>query len=392
MMLFDDTERYDASPSAYSEDTFSFYNRVAGPTWTRIRRTLDGWFADYPVEHSADLRGRFRSNREGAHASAFWEMYLHHLFGRLGYEVTVHPTVPDTTRQPDFEITRGDERLYVEAAVVFSGIVDEEADPVRDGWIMDTINKATSENFLVGVTFEQRGKLRPRDRDIVEPLEKWLGELDPDAILNATDDDLPVKRITTGDWHLLFEAVPVVPEARGTHPAGRLLGYGPGSVGWVDDKPQLRQTLKKKRGRYGNLDIPFVVALNCRSSFVKPEDIERALFGSLAFRYTPGVPGSGRPIREKDGTWMGKHGRTGRRMSAVLTAVELHPGSMGSVSPWLWCNPWAHDPLSVDWPFSRGTVDEAGQAQLDEREVDMPGLLGIRNDWPGPEPRFPGET
>jgi hypothetical protein len=139
MMLFDDTERYDASPSAYSEDTFSFYNRVAGPTWTRIRRTLDGWFADYPVEHSADLRGRFRSNREGAHASAFWEMYLHHLFGRLGYEVTVHPTVPDTTRQPDFEITRGDERLYVEAAVVFSGIVDEEADPVRDGsWTRST--------------------------------------------------------------------------------------------------------------------------------------------------------------------------------------------------------------------------------------------------------------
>lgn len=88
---------------------------------------------------------------------------------------------------------------------------------------------------------------------------------------------------------------------------------------------------------------------------------------------------------------MSERGPTGRRMSAVLTAVELHPGSMGSVSPWLWLNPWALNPLEVDWPFNRGTVNDDGHATLDEHEPDMPDLLGIQSDWPGPEPQFPGE-
>jgi hypothetical protein len=127
--LFDDIVRSDASPSPYGEDTFSFYNRVDGTYWQRIRDTLETWFSEYPSEHAADLRGRFRSNRQGAHAGALWELYLHRLLGRLGYDLRVHPEVPDTSHQPDFEARRGIERMYVEAAVVFSGIVDEQADP-----------------------------------------------------------------------------------------------------------------------------------------------------------------------------------------------------------------------------------------------------------------------
>src|SRR3712207_6477951 len=78
--LFDDIERRDNSPSAYSEDTFTFLNRVEGPVWQRIRDTLEAWFSDYPIEHAADLSGRFRERRPGAHTSAFFELYLHHLF------------------------------------------------------------------------------------------------------------------------------------------------------------------------------------------------------------------------------------------------------------------------------------------------------------------------
>lgn len=64
-------------------------------------------------------------------------MYLHRLFTRLGYRITIHPDVPDSTGQPDFDLSRGDERFYVEAAVVFSGIVNEGRDEVREGWVMD---------------------------------------------------------------------------------------------------------------------------------------------------------------------------------------------------------------------------------------------------------------
>jgi hypothetical protein len=170
-----------------------------------------------------------------------------------------------------------------------------------------------------------------------------------------------------------------------------LLGYGPASAGWVDDKQQLRDTLKQKRGRYGDPNVPLVVAVNCVSSFMEPRDIADALYGSLAYQYVPGISGSGGPVRKRDGTWMAEHGPTGQRMSTVLTAVQLHAGSLATVKPWLWHNPWARHPLRIDWPFSSGIVSDRGELSCDERQVDMTALLGLPPEWPGTEPRFPEE-
>jgi hypothetical protein len=367
--------------AALQRGIFSFYNRADGVIWEHIRNTLDAWFAGYPAEHAADLRGRFRSKREGAHVGAFWELYLHRLLHRMGYEVAVHPAVPDSSHQPDFEIARAGERLYVEAAVVCSGIVDDDADPVREGWIMDIVNKATHPNFYVGLEFEARGNTPPRDRTVIGPLIEWLDSLDPDAVDSSAAP--PSKRIIAGEWRLVFDAVPIVPEARGKRPAGRLLGYGPPTTGFVDDITQVRDTLKRKRGRYGQLDLPLVVAIRCSSTFLKPDDVAAVLYGSRAYQYTPGTGEAGKLVRQRDGTWMSERGPTGTRMSAVLTMTGLDPGTMGSAAPWLWHNPWAQRPLTVDWPFSTGVASDRGEVATTEREVDMAALLGLRRDWPG---------
>lgn len=67
MSLFDDLVRDDSSPAAYGEDSFTFLNRADGTVWARVRDTLDSWFAEYPRGHAADIRGRFRGKRPGAH-------------------------------------------------------------------------------------------------------------------------------------------------------------------------------------------------------------------------------------------------------------------------------------------------------------------------------------
>lgn len=391
VQLFDDFPRVDTAPRRYSEDVYSFYNRAHGVIWDRIRNTLDDWFASYPRPHAADLRGRFRSKHEGAHLGAFWELYVHRMFTRMGYVVEVHPAISGASTRPDFLISRANERLYVEAAVVFSGIVDDDADPVREGWIMDAVNKATHPNFHVGLEFVRRGLHPPRDRDVVRPLLEWLDSLDPDEVI-AAEGDPPVRDIDAGEWRLRFWAAPVIPEARGKTPPGRLLGYGPPSVGFVDDKAQLRDTLRRKRGRYGPIEIPLVVAVNCTSTFMKPEDIAGALYGSVAYQYEMNVPGTGKTVRARDGTWMSETGPVGQRMAAMLSLVGLHPGTMATATPWLWHNPWAHCPLAVEWPFSTSTASESGEVTWHERDIDIAGLLGLRADWPGTEPRFPSEA
>jgi hypothetical protein len=52
--------------------------------------------------------------------------------------------------------------------------------------------------------------------------------------------------------------------------------------GAVNDKEMARKTLNRKGSHYGQMDKPFVVALLCMSSFMEDNDIEQALFGSLA--------------------------------------------------------------------------------------------------------------
>ena len=62
------------------------------------------------------------------------------------------------------------------------------------------------------------------------------------------------------------------------------------------------------------------------------------------------------------------------------------------VQPRLRLNPWAYVPLEVAWPFDKWTCTDAGQASREPAEPDMAHLLGLPEDWPGPEPAFPLRT
>lgn len=183
--LFDSGVRVDPSPAEHGEDSFSFINRVNQPFWERIREELEHWFVAYPREHAADLRGRFRDRSPGQHLGAWWELYLHRLFSRLGFEVEVHPELPGAPGRPDFRLARDKDTFLMEAAVTFSGIVDEERHGERENWIMAAIDKAENPDFFVRLEIERGGLERPSVREIVAPLERWLASLDPDAVIAA---------------------------------------------------------------------------------------------------------------------------------------------------------------------------------------------------------------
>ena len=121
---------------------------------------------------------------------------------------------------------------------------------------------------------------------------------------------------------------------------------------------------------------------------MEPNDISSALYGTMAVQYQQGAPGSSKSIRQRNGTWMGESGPRGRRMSAVLTAVQLHPSTMAKNQLALWLNPWADVPLDAEWPFSVGTGTDKGHVGFEERLVDMAALLGLPEAWPGPEDPF----
>jgi hypothetical protein len=387
--LFDEIARTDPAPARHGEGNFAFMNRVDRPFWRRVRDQLEEWFREYPMDAAADLAGRFRDSDSRQHFGAWWELYLFTLYSRLGYLVAVHPTVSGTTAQPDFLIARGDEELYVEAAVLFSGIVDEGRHDEREAWIYDLVNKATDPNFHVGLEFDRLGMQLPKAMELIRPLEQWLAGLDPDGVAAEIDagQEAPELYLGVRDWRLIFTAFPVKREHRGE--IGRLLGVYPATAGPVNDKEMVRKTLNRKGSHYGPLDKPFVVALLCMSSFMGDDDMEQALFGSLACRYYVNEPSRKvHWVRLRDGFWMRGSQPRGTRVSAVLAGTDLMPRRSACRLPRLWLNPWGTRPLTVTDPFPTATANDRGLVVSAETDFEAHVVLGLPKDWPGPESPF----
>jgi hypothetical protein len=183
VQLFDALQRSDPSPAAEGEDSFAFLNRVDTPFWTEVRRVLDEWFSRYPADDGAELRERFRSKLAGQHWGAWWELYLYELFTKLGFDIDIHPKLHDSTTNPDFKLSRNGSQLYLEAAVVFSGLTGDD-DSQASPWLLDAMNDVHNGNFFVRVVeVEHKGTNRLKNREIAEPLQTWLDGLDPDDVI-----------------------------------------------------------------------------------------------------------------------------------------------------------------------------------------------------------------
>lgn len=387
--LFDDGSRTDASAAGYGEDHFTFLNRAASRYWERVRLELDRWFASYPAAGAADLRARFRSRRPAQHWGAWWELYLFRLFTCLGFHIEVHPTVSGTDARPDFLLKGGGQLFYVEAATVFSGIVEEGRDDAREAGVLDLINQGRSHNFFVSVEFHRVGLESPSRNEITRPIEEWLAKCDPDLVAaeikqGADPPELPLR---VRDWELTVEAFPIKPEFRGEPPEG-LIGSGPISSGYVNDVEMVHRTLSKKFQHLRSLDQPLVVAVLGMSSFLGRSDVEQALFGREAVQFQREPPHTTRLVRQRNGVWMRGAGPAGKSVAAVLCASRLSPSNAARVLPKIWVNPWATNRLPVLFPFVTATADDHGAVSYSEATSTASEILGLASDWPGPEEPF----
>jgi hypothetical protein len=383
--LFDEFERTDPTPALYAEDSFVFMNRAAGAVWQRIRDELERWDAAFPED--TDLRQRFRSRDPRQHYAAWWELYLHNLFTSLGYRLTVHPEIPGTKGHPDFLIERDDESFYLEAATIFSGIVAAGRRALLEAEVQDIINTIDPSDFMVSLSYERVGERMPGKRAITDPIEAWLSTLDADALLAdaAAGVVAASERITFGDWAIELRPISRAREYRGC-PDNRLIGAGAPIAGPMNDVDRIRRALIRKSKSYGTPDKPLVVAALAVNGFVENNDVEGALFGSLAVRVHIAT-GATVYTRNRDGVWVGERGASGRRISAVLIGVSIIPGTIASAWPRLWYHFDPRYALGAELPFS--TAHVVGEHVEFEDAAQTPSeVLGLRADWPGPEPPF----
>jgi hypothetical protein len=284
--LFDDTERTDSSPMRYGENIFDFYNRIDRPDWARVRNELDSWYRCHP-DPDGQLRAHFQGKRHDQHVGAWWELYVHAFFRKLGYEITVHPELPNgRPDRPDFLIIRDGSAAYVECKAVI-----ERSRTAVENAILDATNMASHPDFVLELDIESEGSQEPSAAKIRAAIQNWLNGLNADDEIAARDGGEPEQtlRLPVGDWELLYTAHPVPPDQRGTY--GRLLGLHSQRVVMYDNPGLIKRALKGKGKKYNGvdtpLDHPLIVALNTTTVFIDDDEVDRALFGAASVLFHP---------------------------------------------------------------------------------------------------------
>jgi hypothetical protein len=336
------------------------------------------------------LRGRLRSDARDQHIAAWWELYNFILFRRLGYAVTPHPSMPNTTKKPDFLVVRDSVETVVECAVMLDEARWTDSDGVA--WVLECIDSAESSNFRVGVEFTVEGSQRPKRRVIVRAVDTWLASLDADTAHQRWQEspgDAPSTEFRFGDWVVALTAFPIPPEKRAIGP--RLILRYPMKSGQLAHTEQMGKILSDKGSRYGQLRIPFVLSLLAWPITAGEFEMANALFGPVTINVRVGHDDHqfAGATRNVDGYWRPGPNPGGSRISAVLLGEGLKPDRPFITLPRLWISPWAAVPLPSLEPFE--TVALEGD-QLVTRDATMTAeaLFGHPPDWPhGPIPGWP---
>jgi hypothetical protein len=391
MRLFDEVDRHDEVPAQYVEPQFAYLNRSARVMFSRTRLVLEAWFSRYPVPERADLRARFRSKNDAQHRAAFFELFLHELLLRLGHSVTIHPSLSQaTTRRSDFLVeSQTGARFYMEAVLASDESKEDAAARARTNVVYDALDRLDSPNFFIGMELRGAPRTPPRAGPIRSFLTERLAELDPDEMTQLLESGsfgaLPRWRFEHEGWKIDFFPIPKSPNSRG-RPGIRPMGMRIHQMRFSDPRRAIRDAIVGKAGRYGDLGLPYVIAVNALEAGVDRTDIMEALFGKekSMVKLTPSGPSESEATREPDGVWTSRSGPRYTRVSAVLLASPVLPWNVPKAEICLYHNPWARRPYTSELTSLPRAIQETTRGdRMEWQDGESLGtIFGLPPDWP----------
>lgn len=391
MTLFDSLERTERRPKGYTEPLFSYHNSSARPAVAALRALLEQWFTRFPQPCNADLRARFRSATDSQYLGAFWELYMHELLCAMGFTVQCHASAgEEVSTHPDFLVSRRGENLFVIESTLAMLSREETAEESRISQVYDVLNRMDSPDFFLGLRIRGAPATPPPGARLRTQLERWLATLNPDEVAQILRDEgfdaVPQHEWSHEGWDVTFLALPKSPSRRGQ--AGvRPVGLTMPEARIVEAHKAVRAAVLGKATKYGDLDLPFVVAVNVFDEFADLTDVFNGLFGEECELVTQHPNGSisQRPSWDHNGAWYGPRGPQNKRVSAVLAALHLSPWDIAVNTPLLIHNPWARRPLAPDlWPMPQ-LIPNMDSHRLEPKPgVSGRDILSVPAPWPVP--------
>lgn len=376
MSIFDDIPRTSLALPA-GETQFAYLNLSARPEAARVREKVDAWFDGYPDKNRDEIIARFRSAIDDQHHSAFFELFLYHLLLARGCKVLeIEPTLPHTTKSPDFLAENAaQERFYLEA-VQASGLSSQDvAARARLSTALVAIDSTSSPMHFLDLAVRGSPSQPLSTKKLVTALKSWIASLPADE----TAKDVP-----PFVWEEHGAKIELRAWTRNKpDPEGRAIGISRTPIMRIEPSQDIRPALKKKASRYGKLDHPYLVALNGLSTHHSEEAVIDALLGTPAVRISKGPNGEEivEEVRQPDGIWWLDGQPQNTRLSAVLALKRIDPWNFASKTGLLIPNPWAAKPLPA---LGLGTTEFVLKGNQYQRVDGKPmhELVGLPAAWP----------
>ncbi|MDQ6477649.1 hypothetical protein [Dyadobacter sp. LHD-138] len=272
--LFDDKERTENRYARHLEKSYNFYDSTAKPEFVAVREMLNDWFSRYPETDKRQLKGDFRTQFE----SAFFELFIHELFFRQGFTLTPHPTVLNSSKNPDFLAKKGNIEIYLEAKVATDKTNDERTLENKLGAIYDNLQNLSSPDYWIDIqeiTFKSNKQVKLSR--MKTQIQTWLAECHSKQQPMYNDyNDFGRECFSYNDDSVTISLSLFPSTIEKDHPIASYLG-GSYSGGCEE---ALIGAIKEKGARYGHLDKPYIVCINLPGlRYPRTDEIYNTLFG-----------------------------------------------------------------------------------------------------------------
>ena len=377
--LFDSFERTCLEFAKHNDNTYEYYNNSARTDMSKVRDTLERWFHNYPEEEKKELKNRFKKDFD----SSFYELFLHELFCKLGYDITIHPDLPSSPKKPDFLISKDNLELYIEAKVVKGKTMEQEAFERKRNELYDNLNKLNTKDFFLNIEdvcfLTQK---QPGTKEMIKCIEEELKKIDPDILREELEkngiQNLPKIEYKNRDVHIIVSPIPVSPSTR--EEKIRPIGIYPEAF-WGGGEESLKESIEKKAKRYGKLDKPFIVCLNSLDIRTSGKiDVDNAIWGTVAFSWSTNPESKDEKwIRQLDGVFCDKKGVRLKNLTGVFVS-KVCPHNIPVANYWLYEHPFSENKMDFDKIGLKFNYISEGKI-IDNTGDNIGDILEIPKDW-----------
>jgi hypothetical protein len=291
--LFKEVTTNDVSQVKPNEDDYTFIVKSNTYLAKVARKRLNDFFNNVPSKDKESYRKRIPKQ----FLPTFYELFLYDLFVNLNYDLTEHPVLRNSGKQPDFLCSKLDEKFYLEAKV-YSDITPAERKLINiQNEILTKLSRITSKFFLYNV--EQLDILTPSIsslKDFYNAFKKKM-QTKPTSYKTAEAlskyDDLQCNR---KDVIIKISFIHNSIKQRGID-EDELMATRSYPTIWGFENDNFSNSVTRKIKRYGKTEYPLVVAFNVLNHWkFKRLILEEMLFGEIITEYENGYV-----LRKKNG-------------------------------------------------------------------------------------------